>query len=185
MVSSAVYRYVASRDELLTLLIIDAYDSLGEVAETAAEESRRRTPRNRWVDVAVAVRRWAVAHPNEYALVYGSPVPGYQAPEATVVPGTRVSRTLVGIVVDAASGRTLEPTLTVELGAETKADLRSLAEELDVDLPPAVLAATLVAWTQLFGLVSFEVFGQTRGIVEDHEPFFAASVAAMAAGVGL
>ena len=35
MASSAVYRYVASRDELLTLLIVDAYDALGEAVERA------------------------------------------------------------------------------------------------------------------------------------------------------
>lgn len=184
MVSSAVYRYVASRDELLTLLIIDAYDSLGAVAESAADR-RRRSARNRWVDVAVAVRTWAIEHPNEYALLYGSPVPGYQAPQETVVPGTRVSRTLVGIVADAAQTRTLAPTLVLELPGSTAAQLRDLAGLLEVDLPPDVLGAALVAWTQLFGLVSFEVFGQTRGMVEDGEALFAAAAGAMAAGVGL
>jgi len=185
MVSSAVYRYVASRDELLTLLIVDSYDSLGEAAETAAEASRRRSPRNRWVDVARAVRSWAIAHPNEYALVYGSPVPGYEAPEDTVIPGTRVSRLLVSVVADAAATRPLEPTLHVELPARTAAELRDLAALLEVDLPEPVLAATLVAWTQLFGLLGFEVFGQTRGIVADHDAFFTAAAGAMADAIGL
>lgn len=185
MVSSAVYRYVASRDELLTLLIIDSYDSLGEVAEAAAAASRRRTPRNRWVDVALAVRRWAIEHPNEYALVYGSPVPGYEAPQDTVVPGTRVSRCLVGIVADAAAAQALDPDLDLDLATSTRAGLRDLAEILEVGLPEPVLAATLIAWTQLFGLLSFEVFGQTRGIVEDHEAFFRSAADAMAGGIGL
>lgn len=185
MVSSAVYRYVSSRDELLTLLIIDAYDSLGDVAEAAAGGSRRRSPRNRWVDVALAVRTWAIEHPNEYALLYGSPVPGYQAPEDTVVPGTRVSRALVGIVTEAAASRELAPTLMLELTSSTSGQLRGLADLLDVELSAEVLGATLVAWTQLFGLVGFEVFGQTRGIVDDHEAFFTAAAGAMAAGIGL
>lgn len=185
MVSSAVYRYVASRDELLTLLIVDSYDSLGEAAEAAAEASRRRSPRNRWVDVARAVRTWAIEHPNEYALVYGSPVPGYVAPEDTVVPGTRVSRLLVSIVAEAAATNQLEPTLHLDLPAGTAGELRALGDLLEVDLPQPVLAATLVAWTQLFGLLGFEVFGQTRGIVEDHEAFFTAAAGAMAAGIGL
>ncbi len=185
MVSSAVYRYVASRDELLTLLIVDSYDSLGAAAEAAAEGSRRRSPRNRWVDVAHAVRAWALEHPHEYALLYGSPVPGYEAPQDTVLPGTRVSRLLVSIVADAATARPLEPTLQVELVASTAAELRDLAALLDVDLPAPVLASTLVAWTQLFGLVGFEVFGQTRGIVADPDAFFLAATTAMAAGIGL
>lgn len=185
MVSSAVYRYVASRDELLTLLIVDSYESLGAAAEAAAEGSRRRSPRNRWVDVAGAVRAWALEHPHEYALLYGSPVPGYEAPQDTVLPGTRVSRLLVSIVAEAAAARPLEPTLALDLPAATAGELRDLAALLEVDLPPPVLAATLVAWTQLFGLVGFDVFGQTRGIVADHEPFFLAATAAMADAIGL
>ena len=39
MVSSALYRYFPSRDDLLTVLIIDAYDALGEAAEAAAVKS--------------------------------------------------------------------------------------------------------------------------------------------------
>lgn len=185
MVSSAVYRYVESRDELLTLLIIDAYDSLGDAAEKAAAASRRRSPRNRWVDVALAVRTWAIEHPNEYALLYGSPVPGYQAPEDTVVPGTRVSRALVAIVADATASGPLAPALALDLSTATARQLRELADLLDVELSAEVLGAALVAWTQLFGLVGFEVFGQTRGVVDDHEAFFTAAAGAMAAGIGL
>src|SRR5918995_4706144 len=61
LVSSAVYRYVASRDELLTALIIDAYDAVGAAAEAAADASRRRAPAARWVAVAGAIRAWARA----------------------------------------------------------------------------------------------------------------------------
>ena len=89
MVSSAIYRYFASRDELLTALIIDTYDSLGDVAEDAARASEGRPPLDRWVDVAVAIRGWALQHRNEYALVYGTPVPGYEAPQDTTTSGTR------------------------------------------------------------------------------------------------
>src|SRR5664279_1544187 len=77
VVSSAVYRYFASRDELLTALIIDAYDSLGEVAERAAGTPRRRDLTARWAALGRAIRAWARANPHEYALLYGSPVPGY------------------------------------------------------------------------------------------------------------
>ncbi|HEU5085291.1 MAG TPA: TetR/AcrR family transcriptional regulator [Acidimicrobiales bacterium] len=185
MVSSAVYRYVASRDELLTLLIVDSYDSLGAAAEAAAEASRRRSARNRWVDVARAVRAWALEHPHEYALLYGSPVPGYEAPQDTVLPGTRVSRLLVSVVAEAAAARPLEPTLGFDPPAATAAELRDLAALLEVDLPAPVLGAALVAWTQLFGLVGFEVFGQTRGLVADHEAFFVSATTAMASAIGL
>src|SRR5262245_66653849 len=72
MASSAVYRYVASRDDLLTRLIIDAYDSLGAAAEAGEAAVGRSDLTGRWAAVCVAVRSWALANPNEYALIYGS-----------------------------------------------------------------------------------------------------------------
>src|SRR5689334_9031334 len=79
MASSAVYRYFASRDELLTALIIDAYNSLGEAAEHAA--TLTTDPLGRFLRITTAVREWALADPHQWALIYGSPVPGYQAPQ--------------------------------------------------------------------------------------------------------
>ncbi len=74
MVSSALYRYFPSRDELLTALIIDAYDALGSAAEAASAGLPAAEVRGRWRAVCGAMRDWALAHPHEYALIYGSPV---------------------------------------------------------------------------------------------------------------
>ena len=104
MASSAVYRYFPSRDELLTALITDAYNALGDAAERA--DRPEEAPRERWTLVCAAVREWAVAHPHEYALLYGTPVPGYRAPAETVDPGTRVIRRLAEIAL---AGRPLRP----------------------------------------------------------------------------
>src|SRR4051812_14415371 len=83
MVSSAIYRYFPSRDDLLTALILDAYNALGETAEKAVSAVPADAHATRWLAVASSVRGWAVEHPHEYALIYGSPVPGYRAPEDT------------------------------------------------------------------------------------------------------
>lgn len=138
MVSSALYRYFPSRDELLTALIVDAYDSVGEVAENA---HRTAAPHGsapaahlaRWVAVACAVRGWALAHPHEYALIYGSPVPGYSAPQATIAPASRVGLVLIAVVEDAHRevGLALPP-LTEELRPEAE----RLAADLAPGLPP-------------------------------------------------
>src|SRR3954464_716928 len=77
MVSSAVYRYFPSRDELLTALIIDAYDSVADAAEEAEAAVPRGDVAARWMATCRAVRLWAVANPQEYALIFGSPIPGY------------------------------------------------------------------------------------------------------------
>ncbi|MGW0876250.1 TetR/AcrR family transcriptional regulator [Streptomyces sp. NPDC002740] len=186
MVSSAVYRYFPSRDDLLTALIIDAYDSLGEAAEAAhaavADAVTDATPVERWVAVGEAVRGWALAHPQEYALIYGSPVPGYSAPLTTVPAAARVGLLLIGIVRDAHEAHALEvPLLTDELVPEAV----RLAADLAPDLPPGAVAALVAAWAQLYGLVGFELFGQFNRVVEEREPFFRYSFTRLAREVGL
>src|SRR4051794_6805096 len=108
MVSSAVYRYFPSRDDLLTALIIDAYDALGECAETAARSARERDAAARWLRVCESVREWALAHAHEYALIYGSPVPGYAAPEATIAPASRVAVVLLEVIAEGVAGGEVE-----------------------------------------------------------------------------
>lgn len=185
MVSSAVYRYFASRDELLTALIIDAYDSLGAVAEEAAGGSEGQPPLDRWVAVATAIRSWALQHRNEYALVYGTPVPGYEAPSDTTPSGTRVSFALIGVVRDAAGAGPLTPRIDVRPPASLEADLAVLRERVDLDVADEVVILTLLAWTQLFGLLSFELFSQTRGVVTDHEALYRTAVTTMGRTIGL
>src|SRR5215469_1693971 len=101
MVSSALYRYYASRDDLLTALIIDAYNDLGEAVEVAdATITDRRELRGRWMAATRAVRDWALANPAEYALLYGSPVPGYAAPQDTIPAAARSYVVLGNILTD-------------------------------------------------------------------------------------
>src|SRR6185369_8741882 len=109
MASSAVYRYVESRDALLTLLIIEAYDSVGTVAEQAVARTPQ-DPATAWLEVARAVRRWALENRYSFELIYGTPVRGYQAPEDTVVPAVRVWGVIVGLLMRADAEGTLAPT---------------------------------------------------------------------------
>ncbi|WP_333761164.1 TetR/AcrR family transcriptional regulator [Streptomyces sp. IBSBF 2390] len=182
MVSSAVYRYFPSRDELLTALIIDAYDSLGEAAERARDTAAGGSPRARWTAVCEAVRDWALGHPHEYALIYGSPVPGYSAPETTVPAASRVGLALIGIIRDAHQGPGLAvPALPDDLRPEAE----RIAADIAPELPPEVAAPMVAAWAQLFGLIGFELFGQFNRVVEDRATFFRHAVGRLAHEVGL
>ncbi|WP_251092283.1 TetR/AcrR family transcriptional regulator [Streptomyces sp. Caat 7-52] len=182
MVSSALYRYFPSRDDLLTALIIDAYDSLGEASERARDAASTAPPPARWIAVCEAVRGWALAHPHEYALIYGSPVPGYSAPETTVRAAARVGLVLIGIVRDGHRGPGLAG---LSLSAGLRPEAERMAADLAPDLPPEAAVALVAAWAQLFGLVGFEVFGQFHRVVEDREAFFRHAAARLAEGVGL
>ncbi|MFC8508744.1 TetR/AcrR family transcriptional regulator [Streptomyces sp. NPDC057411] len=185
MVSSALYRYFPSRDDLLTALIVDAYDAVGAAAEEADAAAAAAAPADhltRWTAVCRAVRTWALAHPHEYALIYGSPVPGYTAPQDTIGPASRVGLVLVALARGAYQSRGIAlPPLPPALHLEAE----RLAADLAPDLPPALAAALVAAWAQLFGLVSFELFGQFNRVVEDRDAFFAAAAERLGREVGL
>jgi AcrR family transcriptional regulator len=188
MVSSAVYRYFPSRDALLTRLIIDAYDALGEVAEAASSAGAGDGEGDaaRWLATAQAIRSWALRHPHDFALLYGSPVPGYAAPDDTVGPGIRPALALVAVVAEAAAtDRLAEPASGPALPGPLAGQLATLAATVGAEVSAETVARLLIAWTQLFGLLSFELFNQTRGMVSDNGALFDATVARLAHDLGL
>ncbi len=159
MVSSAVYRYVNSRDELLTLLLVDAYSDLADAVDQA-----RETVGDQWTDdvmaIARAARRWALAHPARWALLYGTPVPGYHAPaERTVTVGTRV----VGAFLDAVAAgiATGDIRLTNNVAPQPmSSDFERLRQEFGFPGDDQVLTKCFLLWAGVMGAISLEVFGQ-------------------------
>jgi len=187
MVSSGVYRYFASRDELLTALITEAYDAIGTAAEQASRRSASKAPLDRWLATCHAIRRWARQHPHEYALVYGTPVPGYQAPRDTVAPAQRVTRALASIAADAARDGRLRPPggVDVEVPAGLRSELTAIGEELGGALSAPDVVRLVAAWSQVFGLITFELFGQTANAITAHERLFDATARTMGLLMGL
>ena len=187
----ALYRYVSGRDELLTALIIDAYRALGAAVEAAV--AARDGPAavtaavlaERWRTIHHATRAWAIAHPHEYALLYGTPVPGYVAPPETVEPATTVVRLLANVAIELEvlrAGETHVPRPPLHpVGPGLRADLdgihawlraaqRGRGEVLGA-VPDEGVIVVLEAWTGLFGAVSFELFGHYAGSVEHAHDF--------------
>jgi AcrR family transcriptional regulator len=171
MASSAVYRYFESRDALLTALIVDAFDAVGETAERAIADVRADVP-TRWRALAGAVRAWALANPHDYALVYGSPVPGYKAPQDTVMPAARVSLAMLRIVGEGVAAGQIATTPTASIPRPVHADLAELRTLAANALPDEVLARALLVWTGMFGAISYELFGHLHGVIEDYDAFF-------------
>jgi AcrR family transcriptional regulator len=171
VVSSAVYRYFASRDELLTALIVDAFDSVGAVAEEAAADPSGGAA-ERWARVATAVRRWAIENPAEYGLVYGTPVPGYQAPEDTVAPAARVTLVALRIVADGLAAGEIQATPARPVRRAVHRDFANIRSMTGLDLPDEVLGRALLVWTQLFGAISYELYGHLHRAIDDYDAFF-------------
>jgi AcrR family transcriptional regulator len=212
MVSSALYRYFPSRDDLLTALIVDAYDALATAAESADAPGGPEDPRRRLGAVCAAIRAWSRANPHEYALIYGSPVPGYRAPQITVESAARIPLALLKIVrdgwagADAGSERVAGRRPSARKSSQPPspppppppshpppsqpspvlaAQMRAVGDQFAPELPAPVLADALLAWTQLFGLISFELFGQLVGSADPSDAFFDYAVERMADQIGL
>ncbi|MEV8330116.1 TetR/AcrR family transcriptional regulator [Streptomyces niveus] len=187
MVSSALYRYFPSRDDLLTALIIDAFDAVGEAAESALAEGPSGDGGAadhvaRWVAICARVRAWALAHPHEYALIHGSPVPDYTAPMSTTGPAARVALSLISVLRDAHEDGVLFPPAPA---ANLREEDRRLVDEFAPGLPPGTGVAIVAAWAQLYGLISFELFGQFNRVVEARDGLFAHATTHLAHDVGL
>jgi AcrR family transcriptional regulator len=159
MVSSAVYRYVASRDELLTLLLIDAYSELADEVDGAAGGAGHSW-RDQLLAIAHAARSWAVERPASWALLYGSPVPGYHAPAArTVGPGTRVVEALFAAAATGISAGDI-PRPEIVVPQPLSADFDRIRQEFAFPGNDAVVAKCFALWAGVVGAISLEVFGQ-------------------------
>ena len=184
MASSAVYRYFPSRDALLTALLVEAYDDLGDAVEAADAAVPRAELAERWAAICHALRDWARAQPHRYALLYGSPVPGYAAPDDTVTSALRVTTTLLSLFGDAQAAG-LRTTPARPLSNDERAALEPVRSFTDPQLDDAWAIRGLVAWAALFGNLSLELFGHMyRGIL-DYDAHFAQVVDQLAADLGL
>jgi AcrR family transcriptional regulator len=191
MVSSAIYRYFPSRDELLTALIIDAYNSMGEAVEYADRDVERQDAYlSRWFAVCHAVRRWAVARPAEYALIYGSPIPGYKAPDETIEPGSRAMVAMARCVQEAEDAGKIHapqgvPALPATENSAYAEELRTVAVAMGFPEDSHVIEPVLSAITHVFGAVNFEVFGRLNNVFVERGEWFDRQVSELAAAMGL
>ncbi|MER7934705.1 MULTISPECIES: TetR/AcrR family transcriptional regulator [unclassified Streptomyces] len=167
MSGPALYRYFGSRDELITELIRDAYRGLADTFRTAADA------RAGVEGLARALRRWALDDPQRYFLVYGTPVPGYHAPDDI----TAIAQEIMGALLDVCS--TAEPEAPASAGFTAHlAQHREWAG--DHPASPDVLRRALAFWTRIHGVLSLELAGQFTGMGFDPERLFDAEVAELA-----
>jgi AcrR family transcriptional regulator len=163
MTSSALYRYFASRDQLLTALARDGFASLADTLEAAETQSMDRSERldGRFLRVVRVYRAWSLSHPSEYALIFGTPVPGFDiyGPEAKAEMIRGVNVLFRVMIAGLQRGALHPPALTGPGAAKVRAKLRRWPAHQGEGLPPAALAACLFAWNQLHGAISLEVFG--------------------------
>ncbi|WBB63345.1 TetR/AcrR family transcriptional regulator [Streptomyces sp. WMMC500] len=173
MSGPALYRYFANRDELITALIRDAYRSLADTLRTAAADAGVPSGAPDVQDLARALRVWALADPQRYLLIYGTPIPGYHAPDDI----TAISAEIMGTLLDACTAIPHAPPQT-PFAAHLEAH-RDWARGHAA--PSAVLHRALTIWTRLHGVLSLELAGHFTGMRFDPAELYAAEVAALLA----
>jgi AcrR family transcriptional regulator len=184
MVPSALYRYFPNRDALLTALIIDAYEAVGAAAAAAAA-SAGPVALDRWLAVAGGVRDWGLQHRHEWALIYGSPVPGYHAPRDTVAAALLVTRVVADVFAGAVPPGAPPPTWLAPAPGGLAEVVRPIEADLLPGRSPEAVAAVIMAWTLLLGMVSLELFGHYAGGTTDFEALFNYEMRLVARLVGL
>ncbi|MEU0934919.1 MULTISPECIES: TetR/AcrR family transcriptional regulator [unclassified Embleya] len=158
----ALYRYYAGRDDLITELVIDAYRSLADALQAAS------APGPDPAALAHAMRRWALDDPQRYLLIYGTPVPGYHAPDHV----TLIANELMTMLLDACSVTPPDrPTTPLDAHLENHRDWAA-----HHPAPPAVLHRALSLWTRLHGVLSLELAGHFAGMAFDPALLFAAEL---------
>ncbi|MEO0561239.1 MAG: TetR/AcrR family transcriptional regulator [Chloroflexota bacterium] len=177
MTPPAIYTYFPSLDDLITALILDAFNAYADTLEAARDAAAENgaSLAEQLVVVSLAYRTWAVEHPAQFKLIYGSPIPGYHAPREVTVPAvTRTGAVFMGIVFEMwARGEAPLPTSLGVPPTVTNHIERFIPPEVD-PVPGAVdgVYELYSHWTHLHGMVTLEVFGHLQGTVGDVEAFY-------------
>ena len=155
----AIYNYFADRDALVTALIIDAYTSFGDWQLEARDSVRTRDPRRKLEAIGLAYRNWAHTYPQRYQLIFGTPIPGYQAPAENVFPSSARSISALFSVVEElrAAGKlttTSIPTVNEKYRAYYE-QWRTYSGEIH----PVSLFVAMNIWARVHGIVSLEIQG--------------------------
>ena len=157
------------------MLINDAYDRLGEIIEAADALCDRDDFIGRWTAIALALRSWALTNRADYGLVFGTPVPGYEAPDDTIAPALRYTNVVTRLLADASSSG-CTPSIEAPVTKKVVKEYRHVRKAIGVDAPDATLLAGLSAWAAVFGAINQELFGHVDTVYAEPGVHFAALV---------
>lgn len=158
LVPSALYRYVASREELLNILFRHTYNDMADTVKAAHDAVPSEDLRGRWRAFAHALRAWSLKHPHEWVLINGTPPRDYRVPrDETLSSGIRLHLLLLQLAADTEAAG-IYPRVTA---AEYPADLRGMQEFLassELEVRPETAVAGVAAWHMLMGNLFTERF---------------------------
>jgi AcrR family transcriptional regulator len=175
MTGPALYRYVASRDELLADLVVDAWEELADALERAAEKSAEASAAKHLGTIGLAYRAWAVAQPHRYRLAVQTRLgSGELAPERVIPAAQRAMAVILDAIENLPRARQPKPKLTADLRAQLDAWTHRVGGQ---PRPPAILLRGVIFWSRLHGLISLELDGHLASMQLDAELLYRAELA--------
>jgi AcrR family transcriptional regulator len=170
----ALYRYFASRDDLLTELVIDAYNDLADALTAATGPVSSHDPRPRFEALARAYRSWALTQPHRYQLLFGPPLPGYEAHAQRLIDAAQKAMNLLLDVLGAAGDHNgLPPSQPLA------SQLAAWAQPHHPGINPAIALRAVLAWSRLHGIVSLEIAGNFASMGLDPGQLFEIQLATL------
>lgn len=168
----ALYRYFAGRDDLLTELVIDAYDDMAAALRASNRRTRRSAPRKRFEAFVQAYRAWANAQPHRYRLLYGPPLPGYDAHAERLIEASQASMDAL-IEILPRGGEESRPSESLASQASDWANKRGTR----VDAATAIRA--MLTWSRVHGFTSLEIDGNYASMGIDPDALFELELSAL------
>jgi len=169
----AIYRYFPSLDDLITALVLDAFNALADHLETVRDSLPVGDPIGRLWAMLLGYREWALLHPTEYMLIYGNPIPGYHAPgDLTIQAAGRTMEVFVGVLKDAYERGLVALPEYPDLPASLRDQLTAIASLPEYDAPLPMIRLSLSFWALLQGLVTLELYSHTPPVVGDPDAFY-------------
>jgi AcrR family transcriptional regulator len=184
--SSALYRYFASHDELIGALCADAYDAVADAMTAARDALPPGDHARRWRAVCHAYRRWSLDHPADFALIFGTPVPGYRAPGPVTGPAaSRFTAVPLGVYAAAVAAGTADPARTQTPSGLPAGDLlQDLLDRAGLDHATHLAAIALSAWASVLGYLAAEIFGSLPQLITDPGRLWEAHLSTVMVGMG-
>ncbi|MFD5628968.1 TetR/AcrR family transcriptional regulator [Streptomyces sp. NPDC127072] len=177
MTVQALYHYFPNRDALVTAVITKAYDDLADAVQEAVDSAPHEADLPRLVVAAEGYRRWAIAHPERFQLLYGAPLRHYKAPVDG--PTTQAMQRMSAVFQrEMFAGFTTAQLAAIDAPALTPGIRALLDHSTDEPghLPAPATALMLSAWGHMHGLVVLEVFGHTPFLAGHQDDFFRTSM---------
>ena len=158
MSGPAMYRYFASRDELLATLVTESYEDLSITLEATAKAVRDAPADVRLRSTLDAFRAWAKSAPHRYRLIFGSTYGSGEIDPGRIIPAA--TRSMAVLLADLAGLAPGQPGPTVDDPAlrrdvEQWGKVRAGGQLSD----PGVLLPGLLAWSRMHGILSLEIDG--------------------------